>query len=283
MSSFTRLIRFEGEEDGQPYFADLGSDFDRLPVPGAKLGPFRSIDGLADKTKAKTVTMRRLLAPLPREGVPIYCVGLNFRSHAREADLSIPSYPPLWTKPPASIAHPSEDIPINDFCAKSLLDYEGELVFVTSKECRDVTPEDAKDYILGYTVGNDLSCRLFQLPKNSGGQFFFAKAFDEFALIGPTLISPEVFASSPSFTIITRVNGEIRQEADLRKDMIFRPEAVLSHMSQGTTIPAGTAVMTGTAAGVGAFQKSKKFLQDCDVVEVEMQKVGTLSNRMNFQ
>ncbi|KAH7494063.1 hypothetical protein FOMA001_g2173 [Fusarium oxysporum f. sp. matthiolae] len=183
MSSFTRRIRFEGEEDGQPYFADLGSDFDRLPVPGAKLGAFRSIDGLANKTKAKT--------------------------------LSIPSYPPLWTKPPASIAHPSEDIPVNDFCAKSLLDYEGELVLVISKECRDVTPEDARDYILGYTVGNDLSCRLFQLPRNSGGQFFFAKAFDKFAPIGPTLISPEVFASSPSFTVITRVNGEIRQEADL--------------------------------------------------------------------
>jgi hypothetical protein len=65
MSSFTRLIRFEGEEDGQPYFADLGSDFDRLPVPGAKLGAFRSIDGLADKTKAKTVTMRRVRSPPP--------------------------------------------------------------------------------------------------------------------------------------------------------------------------------------------------------------------------
>ncbi|KAJ3466678.1 hypothetical protein MRS44_004242 [Fusarium solani] len=302
MSSFTRLVRFECEEDGRPCFADLGPDTDGLPLPGTKLGAFGSIDDLTRKSEEKTVTVRRLLAPLPREGVPIYCVGLNFRSHAKEADLSIPSYPPLWTKPAASIAHPGEDIQVNDFCAKSLLDYEGELVFVTSKECRDVSPEDAKNYILGYTVGNDLSCRLFQLPKNSGGQFFFAKAFDKFAPIGPTLISPEVFADGTSFKVVTRVNGETRQEADLRRDMIFSPETVLSHMSQGetvlgdhfsrgiiliavagTTIPAGTAVMIGTAAGVGAFRKPKIFLQHGDAVEVEMQKVGILTNKMNFE
>jgi 2-keto-4-pentenoate hydratase/2-oxohepta-3-ene-1,7-dioic acid hydratase in catechol pathway len=109
-------------------------------------------------------------------------------------------------------------------------------VFVTSKECRDVSPKDAKNYILGYTVGNDLSCRLFQLPESSGGQFFFAKAFDKFAPIGPTLISPEVFADNTSAYVVTRVNGEIRQQADLQKDMIFSPDIVLSHMSQGGII-----------------------------------------------
>ncbi|KAJ3454105.1 hypothetical protein MRS44_017999 [Fusarium solani] len=256
MSSFSRLIRFECEEDDKPYFADLGLDSDGLPSPGTKLGAFKSFDDLTNKGEEKTVTLRRL---------------------------PIPSYPPLWTKPVASIAHPFERIPVNDLCAKSLLDYEGELVFVTSKECRDVSPKDAKNYILGYTIGNDLSCRLFQLPKNSGGQFFFAKAFDKFAPIGPTLISPEVFADNTSTYVLTRVNGEIRQKADMQKDMIFSPEIVLSHMSQGTTIPAGTAVMTGTAAGVGAFLTPKQFLQHGDVVEVEMQKVGTLTNTITFE
>ncbi len=109
---------------------------------------------------------------------------------------------------------------------------QGELVFVTSKECRDLTPKQAKNYILGYTVGNDLSCRLFQLPQNSAGQFFFAKAFDKFAPIGPALISPEVFAGAP-LTVVTRVNGEVCQTAEFRKDMIFSPETILSHMSQG--------------------------------------------------
>ncbi|SPJ80017.1 related to bifunctional 4-hydroxyphenylacetate degradation enzyme [Fusarium torulosum] len=283
MSFFSRLIRFECEEDDKPYFTDLGLDSDGLPSPGTKLGAFKSFDDLANKGEEKIVTLRRLLAPLPREGIPIYCVGLNYRTHAAEAELPIPSYPPLWTKPVASIAHPFEGIPVNEFCAKSFLDYEGELVFVTSKECRDVSPKDAKNYILGYTIGNDLSCRFFQLPENSGGQFFFAKAFDKFAPIGPTLISPEVFADNTSAYVLTRVNGEIRQKADLQKDMIFSPDMVLSHMSQGTTIPAGTAVMTGTAAGVGAFLKPRKFLQHGDVVEVEMQRVGTLTNTINFE
>ncbi|KAF2269840.1 hypothetical protein CC78DRAFT_539762 [Lojkania enalia] len=283
MSPFSHIVRFECEESGRFYFADLGPDADGPPSPGAQLPAFRSIDELFSNTGKETVTVRRILAPLPYDGVPIYCVGLNYRSHAKEAKLSIPSYPPLWTKPARSVAHPNEEIRVNDFCAKSLPDYEGELVFVTSKECRDVTPTEAKNFILGYTVGNDLSCRLFQLQKYSGGQFFFAKAFDKFAPIGPTLISPDMLASGKSFQVVTKVNGELRQEADFRKDMIFSPEKILSHMSQGTTIPAGTAVMTGTPAGVGAFRQPRVFLQDRDTVEVSMQKVGTLRNRVVFE
>ncbi|KFY09154.1 hypothetical protein V491_08373 [Pseudogymnoascus sp. VKM F-3775] len=283
MSFFSQLIRFECAEDGKTYYADLGPDADGPPPLGTQLSAFRSLDDLASKTETVVVSVDRLLAPLPRDGLPIYCAGLNYRSHAKEAYLAIPSYPPLWTKPASSLAHPNEDIPVNDFCAKSLLDYEGELVFVTSKDCRDVSPKEAKNFILGYTVGNDLSCRLFQLPKNCGGQFFFAKAFDRFAPIGPTLISPELFERGTFFNVVTRVNGDVRQTANLQKDMIFSPEKILSHMSQGTTIPAGTAVMTGTPEGVGAFRKPKTFLQHGDVVEVEMQKVGTLRNRMNFE
>ncbi|KAH6953762.1 hypothetical protein BKA56DRAFT_638254 [Ilyonectria sp. MPI-CAGE-AT-0026] len=256
MASFSHLIRFECEEDSNTYFADLGSDANGPPSPGTKLRAFGSYEALAEKSGHKTVTLRRLTAP---------------------------SCPPLWTKPAASLANPDEDIPIGDFCAKSLLDYEGELVFVTSKECRNVSPKDAKDYILGYTVGNDLSCRMYQLPRYSAGQFFFAKAFDKFAPIGPTLISAAMFADTMSLTVVTKVNGEVRQTAEFKKDMIFSPEQILSHMSQGTTIPAGTAVMTGTPAGVGAFRSPKTFLQDGDVVEVEMEKVGTLRNTMKFE
>ncbi|KAJ9148536.1 Fumarylacetoacetase, protein [Pleurostoma richardsiae] len=255
MPSFSHLVRFESE-DGKPYYADLGPQADGPPSPGAQLDAFASLDDIASKTGKRTLTVCRL---------------------------SIPSYPPLWTKPAASLAHPDEDIPVNDFCARSLLDYEGELVFVTSKTCRDVSQAEAKDYILGYTVGNDLSCRMFQIQKNSGGQFFYAKAFDHFAPIGPTLISPEIFESGIDFSVVTKVNGVIRQKADLKKDMIFSPERILSHMSQGTTIPAGTAVMTGTPEGVGAFRRPKTFLQHGDVVEVEMHKVGTLRNKINFE
>jgi 2-keto-4-pentenoate hydratase/2-oxohepta-3-ene-1,7-dioic acid hydratase in catechol pathway len=112
---------------------------------------------------------------------------------------------------------------------------QGELVFVTSRECRDISPEQAPEYILGYTIGNDLSCRFFQLPEQSGGQFFYAKAFDKFAPIGPVLVSPSVFGEQRALaTLITRINGEVKQDTVTGKDMIFPPERVLSWMSQST-------------------------------------------------
>ncbi|KAJ4050754.1 hypothetical protein NW761_005551 [Fusarium oxysporum] len=256
MANFSVLIKFESEEDRETYFADLGPDAQGPPTVGIKVSAVKSLHDLTDNHETRTVTIRRL---------------------------TLTSVPPLWTKPAASLANPGEDIPINDFCAKSLPDYEGELVFVTSKQCRDISPKEAKDYILGYTVGNDVSCRMYQLPKHSAGQFFFAKAFDKFAPIGPALISPAIFGDGSSFSVEAKVNGEVRQVAEFKKDMVFSPEQILSHMSQGTTIPAGTAVMTGTPAGVGAFHSPKVFLKDGDVLEVTMARVGTLRNVIKFE
>ena len=103
-------------------------------------------------------------------------------------------------------------------------------MFVTSKDCCDLAPSEAKSFILGYTVGDDVSCRFFQLPQNFADQFFFAKAFDHFAPIGPVLKLYEI-SKSVGFTV--KVNGEVRQKDDLVKDIIFSPEQILSHMSQG--------------------------------------------------
>jgi 2-keto-4-pentenoate hydratase/2-oxohepta-3-ene-1,7-dioic acid hydratase in catechol pathway len=111
--------------------------------------------------------------------------------------------------------------------------FQGELVFITSRECRDLSPAEAESYILGYTAGNDLSCRLYQLAEQCGGQFFFAKAFDKFAPVGPTLISSEVFGKGEGIKLITRVNDEVVQESECMKDFIWTPAKVLSQMSQG--------------------------------------------------
>jgi 2-keto-4-pentenoate hydratase/2-oxohepta-3-ene-1,7-dioic acid hydratase in catechol pathway len=100
-----------------------------------------------------------------------------------------------------------------------------------------VSVKDAPAYILGYTVGNDLSCRYFQIQKNSGGQYFFAKAFDKFAPMGPVLVSAEQYeATAQGRTLTTRVNGLVVQNAEIAKDMIFSPAQILSHMSQGMLI-----------------------------------------------
>jgi 2-keto-4-pentenoate hydratase/2-oxohepta-3-ene-1,7-dioic acid hydratase in catechol pathway len=102
-----------------------------------------------------------------------------------------------------------------------------------SRECRDISPAEAESYILGYTIGNDISCRLFQMPEQAGGQFFFAKAFDKFAPLGPTLINPNIFDGGKGVILTTRVNGKAVQEVEIMKDMIFAPAKILSFMSQG--------------------------------------------------
>lgn len=282
MPSFSRLIRFESLDDGQTYFADLGADTVELPATGSHVTAYASIDRLVVGEGGIAVTVGKLLAPLPYDGVPIYCVGLNYKTHAEEAKLPLPKCPPLWTKPAKALANPEEEICMNKYCASNFPDYEGEVVFVTSRECRDISVEEAESYILGYTAGNDLSCRVFQMPGNSGGQFFYAKAFDKFAPIGPTLLGPELFAGGKGLELVTRVNGQVMQKSEFVKEFIFSPTEILSHMSQGTTIPAGTAVMTGTPAGVGAFRSPRQFLEHNDLVEVEVSKVGILKNRIVF-
>ncbi|KAJ5535561.1 hypothetical protein N7513_008747 [Penicillium frequentans] len=280
MNSFQYLCRFQ-TENGEDFFAKCAS-FE--PTVGSSVDAYPTHEDLVKGQNVTTATIAKLLPPLPQTRSSIYCVGLNYKSHAKEASLNIPANPPLWTKPPAALASPNEIIPISRFCASHLPDWEGELVFVTSRECRDITPDQATEYILGYTIGNDLSCRFFQLPEQSGGQFFYAKAFDKFAPVGPVLVSPSVFAKErASATLVTRVNGKVKQDTVIEKDMIYAPERILSWMSQSTTIPAYTVVMTGTPAGVGVFQKPRQLLKDGDQVEVEISGLGALKNVVRFE
>lgn len=280
MGAFKKLIRFKSE-NGKAYFADLEDHTSAVPASGSQITAYESFQDLQSKSNSDKVVIKELLAPLPRDDLPIYCVGLNYKSHATEASLQVSQAPPLWTKPAATLAAPGQDIVMNKYCAASFPDYEAELVFVTSRTCKDVTEAEAADAILGYTIGNDLSCRLFQLPDRSGGQFFYAKAFDHFAPIGPALVARDAFPFDAARMTLT-VNGARRQEAGFGEDMVFAPAKILSFMSQGTTIPAFTAVMTGTPAGVGAFMKPKTFLNDGDVVEISIPGIGELKNRIVF-
>ncbi|KAJ6133738.1 hypothetical protein N7523_000060 [Penicillium sp. IBT 18751x] len=280
MVEIKNLIAFE-DETGQKFFSNVES---LQSAQGAPIEAYSSFDDLMKGNNATNATISKLLPPLPNANLPIYCVGLNYGSHAKEAKLNVPANPPVWTKPSLALASPGAAIPMSRFCASHLPDWEGELVFVTSREVRDITPEEAWSCILGYTVGNDISCRFFQLPEQSGGQFFYAKAFDKFAPIGPVLVGPESFEKTKEGArLITRVNGEIKQNTVIVKDMIFNPARVLSWMSQSTTIPAYTAVMTGTPSGVGAFHSPRQFLKNGDLIEVEITGIGTLKNQILFE
>ncbi|EDP48537.1 fumarylacetoacetate hydrolase family protein [Aspergillus fumigatus A1163] len=242
MAEFKYLIHF-ADENGDRFFADIDST---EPLTGAQINAYRSFEDLKERKNGVIRAITKLLPPVPVHDLPIYCVGLNYKSHAKEAN--------------------------------------GELCFVTSRECRDLSIEEAPSCILGYTIGNDLSCRFFQLPEQSGGQFFYAKAFDRFAPVGPVLVHPSVWhKAEKTARLVTRVNGHVKQDSHLSTDMINTPARILSWMSQGTTIPAYTIVMTGTPAGVGAFQTPRQFLKDKDSVDIEITGLGVLQNRVAFE
>jgi 2-keto-4-pentenoate hydratase/2-oxohepta-3-ene-1,7-dioic acid hydratase in catechol pathway len=144
---------------------------------------------------------------------------------------------------------------------------------------KNVPVHEATSHILGYTIGNDLTARLFQ--RSCGGQYTYAKGFDKFAPLGPRLVHPSHLDVEKSQGIVTRVNG--REVQNSHFDFIFPVDELLSFLSQGTTIPAGTAILTGTPAGVGWFQDPKCPLQDGDQVEVEVKPIGILRNTVVFE
>lgn len=186
----------------------------------------------------------------------------------------------MWYKPSEALANPGT-VPIPKLAQESFLDFEGEFTIVTSKTAKDISVEEAPSYILGYTIGNDLTARHFQGPALSGGQFTYAKSFDKFAPLGPALISPAAFGEVSKNTIKTSINGKVVQDSPL--DLIWGPAELVSFLSQGRTLPAGTAIMTGTPAGVGWFQDPQYSLKDGDVVEISISGIGTLSNTMKFE
>lgn len=165
-----------------------------------------------------------------------------------------------------------------------MLDYEGELTVVIGKPCRNLNKsfEDPLDYVLGYTVGNDISARSWQVAEASGGQHGYAKSFDKFAPIGPALVSTKVLPDPSKMHMRTWVNGDLRQETSTG-DLLFGVREIIQHISRGTTLQPGTIIMSGTPSGVGWFMSPPGFVKDGDVVEIKIDEIGSIKNRMVFE
>jgi len=275
MPSWKYLTRFVAAEDGATYYS-FTSD---VPKEGERVQSFDSIDGPERQASSKHTTVQKIIAPIAA-GNPIVCIGLNYSNHAKEASLAVPTTPPMWYKPPQALAGPG-DVGIPKTAQENFLDFEGEFTIITSKDAKDITVEEAPQYILGYTIGNDLTARLFQDPKRGGGQYSFAKSFDNFAPLGPVIVNGEHFGPWGEKTLKTAVNGRIVQDSPL--DLIWGPAELVSFLSQGRTLPAHTAIMTGTPSGVGWFQKPQYSLKDGDVVDISIEGIGTLSNTMRYE
>ncbi|KAJ4422279.1 hypothetical protein N0V82_003034 [Gnomoniopsis sp. IMI 355080] len=228
----------------------------------------------------KVEVIDRVLSPLTQhESGTIRCIGLNYKEHAHEAGMALPDVPIVFLKPQTSLADPwpaPTVIPkhtLKDDCA----DYESELAVVIGKTCKNVSKEEALDYVLGYTASNDISSRVSQLNQS---QWSYSKGFDGACPIGPTLVSAQTFKDPSKFKMRGLLNGKVVQESGL-DDLIFDVPELVSWCSQGTTLPPGTTIITGTPSGIGWARKPKLTLHDGDEFVVEiLPHIGSLHNVM---
>ena len=156
------------------------------------------------------------------------------------------------------------------------MDYEGELVVVIGRRCRNVSRAEALEAVLGFTCGNDVSARDWQ-KQWGGGQWCRGKTFDTFAPLGPVLVAPEELENPLRLALRTRLNGELVQEGDT-SDMIFDVPSLIAFLSGSTTLLPGTVIFTGTPEGVGMAATPPRWLRPGDGVSVEIEGIGTLTN-----
>ena len=222
----------------------------------------------------RVVTDFTLLAPI----VPaaILCIGLNYRRHAEEMKALIPQWPVLFFKNTSSLQDPGAPIVNPRKLVSTQVDFEGELAIVLGRECRNATRENALSHVLGYTDANDVSARDWQKDRG-GSQWCRGKSFDTFCPLGPWIVTPDEIQDPNALKITTRVNGEILQDSSTA-DMIYDVPALIEFLSGDTTLEAGTIIITGTPEGVGLGRTPPRWLQPGDRVDVEIEKIGILSN-----
>lgn len=192
-----------------------------------------------------------------------------------------PKFPVLFYKPATSLSATGEPIPVHPMAQEGQgLDYECELVIVIGKRCADVSEADALDHILGFSVGNDVSHRDWQI-KHGGGQWSLGKGFDGWAPYGPGIVTGNLIKDPQSLRIWTKLNGKTVQDGNT-SDMIFSVRKTIAFLSRGTTLMPGDLIFTGTPSGVGMGRNPQVWLKDGDVVEVGLQHVGTCTNKVEF-
>ena len=203
----------------------------------------------------------------------IIAIGLNYADHARESGLDAPPAPISFCKFPSSIIGPEEAIRFRT-SDSTQVDYEVELAAVMGRRARDVAEADALSYLLGYTVCNDVSARDAQF---ADGQWVRGKCFDTFCPLGPWILTADEVADPQDLGLRCRVNGDVLQDSST-KEMIFGVAELISYLSRFMTLEPGDVIATGTPFGVGFARTPPVFLRDGDVVECEVDGIGTLRN-----
>ena len=211
----------------------------------------------------------------PVEPRAIICIGLNYGKHAAEGQAKVPDEPVIFMKNPAAAIGHGQAIRLPEVCGDEV-DYECELVVVLGKTCRNVGRAEALDYVFGYTIGNDVSARSWQLERG-GGQWVRGKSFDTFAPLGPVVVTKEELTTPGSLALRTELNGKVMQSSNT-SDMIFDVAYLIEFLSQDTTLLSGTVIMTGTLGGVGWFREPRELLRRGDTITMTIEGIGQLSN-----
>ena len=218
----------------------------------------------------------KLLAPVDRPS-KIICVGINYVPHMVEIGFDRPAEPVIFSKLTSALTGPNDPIVLPK-AAPRKVDYEAELVIVIGRRGREIERGRALEHVAGYTVGNDVSARDWQLKK-AGGQWLLGKSFDTFLPLGPWITTPDEFGDPAQRHVRCSVNGELLQD-DVLSNLIFDFEDVIAYVSQVATLEAGDLIMTGTPGGVGQSRTPPRWLQEGDVVETSVDGIGTLRNQV---
>jgi 2-keto-4-pentenoate hydratase/2-oxohepta-3-ene-1,7-dioic acid hydratase in catechol pathway len=240
--------------------------------------------GLPGDGPAAPLASARLFAPIPHPARNIFCVGKNYRDHAREfagsgyeagavKGAEIDEYPAVFTKPASTVVGPGDTVSLHPHIT-SAVDYEVELTLVIGKSGRDIPKERAFDHIWGYTIINDVTARDRQ---RNHKQWFMGKALDTFCPMGPWITTADE-VDAENLDVKCWVNGELRQNANTR-DLIFDIPTLIATISAGMTLEPGDLIATGTPAGVGLGFNPPKFLKPGDEVSMSITGLGTLTNR----
>ncbi|MGI0012254.1 MAG: fumarylacetoacetate hydrolase family protein [Nitrososphaera sp.] len=224
----------------------------------------------------REIEEQELLVPLPNPP-KIICLAFNYYDHARDAGLTPPNEPVIFMKPRTTLNEPFKDVICPAFVTR--LDYEAELAVVVGKRTKKVSEERAIDSVFGYTILHDVSARDIQFKDK---QFTRGKGIDTFAPCGPWITTKEEVGDPQNLKITTRVNGEIRQNSS-SSNMVIPIKRIISMLSETMTLEPGDIISTGTPAGVAMSMKQPRYLKNGDIVEITIEKLGTIRHRIVFQ
>ena len=259
-----RLLDLERASDGRfpadPMEAIAG--WDALREWGGGLAADR-FDAPADRT--------RFDAPVPRPA-KVFAIGLNYRGHAEEAGLDLPTTPMVFAKFPNCLAGPYAPVTVSS----GFVDYEAELVVVIGRRAKGVAAERALEVVAGYCAGQDISDRKLQFS-DKPAQFSLGKSLDGYGPIGPEVVSLDGLADPNDLEIACEVAGERLQHARTT-DMIFSVPELVAYLSRYCTLEPGDLIFTGTPAGVGSVRTPRRYLAPGEVIRTTIEGIGTLEN-----